>query len=128
MELLTGGKSAKDALLAAGFGEGTAKHGMGTFRNSPALQKALSAAITSLPPSALPSAQQRATLVRFKLLENILEGRDKAVVSLKLAGQDRELNLWAAENQVGIVVIQPSARSENMLSQLDDSKDVIDVP
>ena len=44
----------------------------------------------------------RARLVRVRLLMNILSGKDAAVQSAKLLGQDREVNLFEAEARVGI--------------------------
>ena len=50
----------------------------------------------------LPPPEVRARLVRIRLLMNILIGKDAAVQSAKLLGQDREANLFEVEATVGI--------------------------
>jgi hypothetical protein len=50
----------------------------------------------------LPPPEVRARLVRIRLLMNILIGKDAAVQSAKLLGQDREANLLEVEATVGI--------------------------
>lgn len=48
----------------------------------------------------------RATLVRKRLVSNVLEGQDRAAQSLKMLGDDREVRMWASsEAQVGIIII-----------------------
>jgi hypothetical protein len=59
--------------------------------------------------SPVPPPQVRAEIVRAKLLQNVATGRDEAVGSLKLLGQDRELSLWQPDSQAGIIVIQMPA-------------------
>jgi hypothetical protein len=61
--------------------------------------------VERLKDSPVPPAEIRAQIVRAKLLENVANNRDDAVASLKLLGQDRELSLWQAEVQQGIVVL-----------------------
>ena len=54
----------------------------------------------------VPPSEARAQIVRAKLLENVATNSDSAVQSLKLLGQDRELNLWQPELQTGVIVLQ----------------------
>jgi len=73
----------------------------------------------------VPPAEARARIVRIKLLENVAAGRDEAVQSLQLLGQDRELSLWQPEIHQGIVVINvPAAlRDPEMKRRMLESDD-----
>jgi hypothetical protein len=42
------------------------------------------------------------------LLENVAKNSDRAVASLKLLGQDREVSLWRSESQQGIIIVNAS--------------------
>ena len=48
-------------------------------------------------------------IVRGALINNVVEGKDKAVNSLKLLGQDKRVSMFTPENQTGVIVIQAPA-------------------
>lgn len=52
------------------------------------------------------TADQRARIVRGKALQNIAEGKDESVGSMKILGQDREVNMYVPDNNAGIVIIE----------------------
>ena len=110
---LAAGDSHRNALEKAGFSPSTAHTSLSKlFRTTPNLGKAVQAElqkwVDALP--TLPTAGTRAALVRQRLVMNLLEGKDKAVQSAKLLGQDREVNMFEPENRVGIqVAVAPPA-------------------
>ena len=110
---LAAGESRQEALKKAGFSDASSRSSLSSvFRNTPNLGKAVQAElhkwIEALP--SLPHADVRAKLVRQRLVMNLLEGKDKAVQSAKLLGQDREVNMFEPENRVGIqVAVAPPA-------------------
>ena len=53
----------------------------------------------------LPGAAERAKMIRARLVMNIATGQDKAVASCKLAGMDRELNLYQSEVQNNMILV-----------------------
>jgi hypothetical protein len=44
-------------------------------------------------------------LIMSRLEKNIIKGEDKAVMSCKLAGSHRKLNLWTQDSVTGIVIV-----------------------
>lgn len=114
-------KSPKEALLGAGYSPSTAQRGAQEFFDTDGLKAALLAEIRACNEIALPTPDERASFVRWRLLMNALTGRDSAVQSLKLLGSDRALGggLFATEaQQVGVILIQPSERTERLLADL----------
>lgn len=54
-------------------------------------------------------AKDQENIVRGALLANVAAGKDQAVNSLKMLGQDRRVNMFTAENTTGVIVIQAAA-------------------
>jgi hypothetical protein len=52
------------------------------------------------------TAQEQENFVRGKLLSNAIAGKDKAVNSLKLLGQDKRVNMFTPDSIAGIIVIE----------------------
>lgn len=52
------------------------------------------------------NAQEQENVVRGALLANVAAGKDQAVNSLKLLGQDKRVAMFTAESTTGIIVIQ----------------------
>jgi hypothetical protein len=63
----------------------------------------------------LPGATERAKLIRWRLTKNIVTGKDAAVASCKLAGLDKELNLYQSEYQNNVIVVQLPENFEETL-------------
>ena len=59
-----------------------------------------------------------------KLYTNMLDGEAKGNEAAKLLGTMKRHNLFQAENQVGVIVIQPSERSERLLQGLAETVDI----
>jgi len=101
------GHSDHSALKKAGYSERTSRKGLAsTFRNTPNLAEAVKKELERWIPAVqvLPVAEARASLARTRLVMNVLEGKDKAVQSIKLLGQDREVNMWEPEVRVGMAI------------------------
>lgn len=106
-EALVRGHSGHSALKKAGYSEASASKGLSrTFRETPNLAEAVESELKRWIPAirALPIAELRAGLARTRLVMNVLEGKDKAVQSIKLLGQDREVNMWEPEVRVGMAI------------------------
>jgi len=50
--------------------------------------------------------ETRKHLVRGRLVENTIKGRDGGAQSAKILGSDTELNLWTPEFQQGLIILQ----------------------
>lgn len=48
----------------------------------------------------------RRNLVRGRLVSNTITGKDGGAQSAKILGSDKELSMWEAESQTGVVVLQ----------------------
>jgi hypothetical protein len=52
------------------------------------------------------TAQEQENTIRGALLANVASGKDQAVNSLKLLGQDKRVSMFTPESTTGIIVIQ----------------------
>lgn len=98
-------KTLRDAMLAAGYTEWQAKRGIGAVPAAllPIVgERAQKLAILGK----LFSPDQRAAMIRGGLVQNIMDRSDKGVRSLELAGKDREINMFVAEQLTGIIVVE----------------------
>jgi hypothetical protein len=50
-----------------------------------------------------PADQEK--LVRGRLVENVIEGKDAGSMSAKILGSERTVNMWTPENQTGVVIL-----------------------
>jgi hypothetical protein len=50
--------------------------------------------------------ESRKHLIRGRLVENIVKGKDGGAMSAKILGSDNELNMWQPEYQQGLVILQ----------------------
>lgn len=55
------------------------------------------------------TAQQQENTVRGALFANVAAGKDQAVNSLKMLGQDRRVDMWKPESAQGVIVIQAAS-------------------
>jgi len=49
--------------------------------------------------------ETRKHIVRGRLLENAIHGKDGGAMSAKILGSDSELNMWTPDMQMGVVVL-----------------------
>jgi hypothetical protein len=50
--------------------------------------------------------ESRKYLVRGRLVENVLKGKDGGAMSAKILGSDNELSMWQPEYQQGLIILQ----------------------
>ena len=48
----------------------------------------------------------RRNLVRGRLVSNTISGKDGGAMSAKILGSDKELSMWEAESQTGVIILQ----------------------
>ncbi len=105
------GASIQNAMLIAGYSESCAR--AGRARLSPECKKAWAAALDAQVVQGKKTAQLGSAIepqfqenfVRGKLYENAIEGKDRAVQSLKMLGQDKRVNMFAPESNGEMVII-----------------------
>ena len=105
-ENLANGMSPGQALKAAGFHKGTYKNGKKAINNS------IRAEYMKLGRKYIRygkdlSPQDQELLVRGKLMENVILGTDKGVMSAKVLGSDKRISMWTPESQTGVIVLHP---------------------
>ena len=102
------GMKVGQAMQEAGFSQAQSKKGFSEIMKRPGLKKALQKEMDKFisETDGLPGAAERAKLIRWRLTKNIVTGKDAAVASCKLAGLDRELNLYQSEHQNNVIVVQ----------------------
>lgn len=100
-ERIKAGDSLFQAMVTAGYSEGTAKNGMAAL--SQTMKRALIEAHADLARHVTPEVQER--FVRGALLSNAVKGEDRAVRSLELLGKDKTVAMWQSEAQVGTIVV-----------------------
>jgi len=101
------GKTAPEAMRAAGYSDAQASKGYPELLKRKAIRTALQKEVEKFAAetSGVPGAQERAAMIRWRLTKNILTGKDAAVASCKLAGMDRELNLYQSEVQNNMILV-----------------------
>ncbi len=57
-----------------------------------------------------------------RLAINVTEGKDGGVMSAKTLGSHRELNLWTADTQVGVILVQAPETHVKALSQVPEEE------
>lgn len=113
-QAIKAGKSLKQAKIAAGYSKHTAK--MGTHQLAKPFKSAWvkeQQKLIALARAHSPEDQEN--VARGALLSNVYEGKDRSVQSIKLLGQDKRVNMFTSDSQVGVIVIQPPAA---MMSEL----------
>ena len=102
--MLAHGASFMDALTAAGYSRAQARKGLARVKSSKGLMVAVREEMTQYPP------ELRADLVRLRLLDNLISGRDVATRSARLLGADKEVAMWQeARQDQQVLIIQPPA-------------------
>ena len=112
---LCGDKTQFSALTGAGYSPKQARKGLiATLQTSGPLREAFENEINKLVKLSeiLPLPHERANLVRVRLLMNVLSGKDAAVQSAKLLGQDKEVAMWEPEQSAGVAISVSNCPSE----------------
>jgi len=99
-------RAPQDALRIAGYSRSTAQRGTHQILDSVGLRLAILAEIAKANKIALPTAQEQADFVRWRLLINAAQGKDAGVQSLKLLGADKRCSLWQPDSVLGMIVIE----------------------
>jgi hypothetical protein len=101
------GATLADALIAGGYSEVTArKSGRKLLETSAPLQDAIAKKAKNLESLGRAfSPTERANIARGKMLLNAFTGKDESAQSLKMIGQDREVNMFVPDQSMGIVNI-----------------------
>jgi hypothetical protein len=98
------------ALVLAGYSPKQAKKGMVIVNRSNGLRQAIAAQGKLLADlGSTITVQQRANLVRGRLVLNTIRGTDKGTPSAKALGSDKRVSMWQPEIQSGIVVLSAPA-------------------
>jgi hypothetical protein len=63
--------------------------------------------------------QTRRKLVRGRLVDNVIKGKDGGAMSAKILGSDSELNMWQPELNQGLVIISVPQ------SAIDNKRDIL---
>jgi hypothetical protein len=65
--------------------------------------------------------ESRKNLVRGRLVDNVVKGKDGGTMSAKVLGADTELNMWQPEMQQGLIILQvPQFAIDNKAKLLAD--------
>jgi len=99
------------ALRANGYSESTANMGLAGVPKT-ALAMLLEKSAPKLARWQTMTTKDYKALVLARLSENVYEGRDGGVMSAKALGGIKELAMFQAESQVGIVIVQAPGAEE----------------
>ncbi len=109
--VLRKGKPIGEALVAAGYSETQSKKGMGLVKRIKALgiafreETRLIEAEQAEGPLVPNNWNARETLIVDRLEKNIKAGKDDGVMSCKLLGSHKALNLWHVDSVTGTIII-----------------------
>jgi len=114
------------ALEAAGYAPKQAAKGMARVKDNQFLRKAFAeekAAILKELAESGPelNLDQTERLIVNRLKDNIVRGKDTAVMSAKLLGSHKKLALWEAEGRAGIIIV--NAPGAGVLAHTDVPED-----
>lgn len=103
--------SVKTSALAAGYSPNVAAMGLTNMpqaiRTYVQTRRKKLSKIAQLACGVDPKTQE--DIVRGALLANVAAGKDQAVNSLKMLGQDRRVDMWKPESAQGVIVIQAAS-------------------
>jgi len=108
------GMKATDAMRQVGYSDAQASKGFPSMMKRAAVRTALQKELSrfAAETEGVPGAAERAKMIRARLVMNIASGQDKAVASCKLAGMDRELNLYHSEVQNNMILVNLASLGE----------------
>ena len=91
------------ALVEAGWSELQAKKGWGAVPDR--VIAALPKKMQRLVELGKTAKETRRDLIRGRLTDNVLKGKDGGSMSAKILGADSELNMWTPENMQGVIIL-----------------------
>lgn len=122
--------SVRKSMLAAGYTPASAAHSTRALpiklRQYVDRQRQKANKYTALGSSL--SAEEQENLTRGRLIANAIEGKDQAVNSLKLLGQDRRVGMWQPENSGAVIFIQPPAQVLEKVTQVIEATEIKQLP
>jgi hypothetical protein len=91
---------------------------------------AVSKTVLALLPESVPyvelgravTAEQQEAAIRGRLFSNVIKGVDKAVNSSYRLGQDKRVNMFQADTQVGIIMVNAPESAVKQLPVPEDEK------
>lgn len=99
------GHSLQSAMLQAGYAPSTARRGKAAL--SRPMWEALAREWNK--PELLGrkiSPERQEAIVRGRLVQNVITGRDDAVQSARQLGADKRISMWQPDSQVGLIVLK----------------------
>lgn len=119
MKIELPGHSIKKALMDAGYCESQANQGWAGVPKK--VVQLIARKGARLVEFGTIDAETQEKLVRGRLVQNVIRGSDKGVLSAKALGSDKRVNMFQADIQAGVVVIQmPSSVIEQKAKLLQD--------
>lgn len=116
------GMTIKKALLDAGYSENVSNKGWADVPNGAV--RLLAKKGIRLRELGRIDPQTQEELVRGRLVYNAIKGSDKGVLSAKALGSDKRVNMFVADAQVGVIVLNaPQALIDNKAALLGETKD-----
>ena len=113
------GHSIMKAMLDAGYCESQAKQGWAGVPKK--VVQLLAKKGARLVEFGAIDAETQEKLVRGRLVQNVIRGSDKGVLSAKALGSDKRISMWQADIQAGVIVISvPNQVIENKAKLLAD--------
>lgn len=100
---LTKGMSIREALMTAGYSTHTASRGIASIPKK--VLRIMGRGAQNLRTLGEIEPEDQEKLVRGRLVYNVIKGQDKGVNSAYRLGQDKRVNMFTAESQTGIVIL-----------------------
>lgn len=73
--------------------------------------------------------ESRKNLVRGRLVDNIVKGKDGGAMSAKILGSDSELGMWQPDQLAGVIILQaPQWAIDHKAEMLADLPDEVSLP
>lgn len=113
-ETLESGASLKDALLAGGYSESMAARGMSTVQSSGPLIRILVETGHYSGLSAQLAPEDIKDFVAGKLVENAVDGKDRAPQSLKMLGSIKGVDMFQQEQIIGGMILNIPSEWQHM--------------
>lgn len=100
---LLAGMTIKEALIGAGYSTQTASRGIRAIPKK--VLRLMGRGAQNLRALGEIEPEDQEKLVRGRLVYNVIKGQDKGVNSAYRLGQDKRVNMFTAESQTGIVIL-----------------------
>ena len=111
--LLADGKPIMHAMKEAGYSHATSLQGMAAVPKTVLALMPQESNLIDLGRAVTPEQQEN--MVRGRLMLNVMKGRDAGVNSAYRLGQDKRVNMFQPDTQVGVVLVQvPDSKSTDI--------------